>query len=43
LLDDFISRAIGRREVELPREQVQLMALIEAAYQAADSGREVEL
>jgi len=43
LLDDFVHRATGRREIELPREQLQLMALIEAAYRAADSGQEVEL
>ena len=43
LLEDFIHQATGRCEIELPREQVQLMTLIEAAYRAADSGQEVEL
>ena len=43
LLDHFIRSAGGRRDVELPTEQVRLMALIEAAYASAESGREVEL
>jgi predicted dehydrogenase len=43
LLDDFVQSVKGRSEVELPREQVELMALIEAAYAAAASGREVVL
>ena len=43
LLDDFVRSVAGRAESELPREQPALMALIQAAYRAADSGREVEL
>jgi predicted dehydrogenase len=43
LLDDFVQSVAGRSEVALPREQVALMQLIEAAYQAAEAGREVEL
>lgn len=43
LLDDFVRRVAGRVEDEPPREQPTLMALIEAAYRAADAGREVEL
>lgn len=43
LLDDFVQCVSGRREVALPHEQVALMGLIEAAYRAADTGREVEL
>ncbi len=43
LLDDFVQSVAGRSDVALPREQVALMQLIEAAYRAADGGREVEL
>ncbi len=43
LLDDFVQSVAGRSDVALPREQVALMALIEAAYRAAEAGREVEL
>ncbi len=43
LLDDFVQSVAGRSEVEIPREQVGLMALIEAAYAAAEAGREVVL
>jgi predicted dehydrogenase len=43
LLDDFVQSVAGRSEVALPHEQVALMQLIEAAYRAADTGREVEL
>jgi predicted dehydrogenase len=43
LLDDFVQCVSGRREVALPTEQVALMELIEAAYRAADTGREVVL
>ena len=43
LLDDFVQSVSGRREVALPYEQVALMELIEAAYRAAETGREVEL
>lgn len=42
-LDDFVQTVTGRREPEPQDSQVQLMALVEAAYRAADSGREVEL
>jgi len=42
-LDDFVQIAMGRREAEPQHQQVQLMALVEAAYRAAESGREVEL
>lgn len=43
LLDDFVQSVAGRSEVALPHEQVALMELIEAAYRAAELGREVEL
>lgn len=43
LLDDFVQSVAGRSDAELPREQVALMALIEAAYRSAETGREVEL
>jgi predicted dehydrogenase len=43
LLDDFVQSVAGRSAVALPHEQVALMALIEAAYLAAETGREVEL
>lgn len=43
LLDDFVRCATGRAEAEVPREQPALMALIEAAYRAAECGREVEV
>ena len=43
LLDDFVQSVAGRSDAELPREQVGLMALIEAAYRSAKAGREVEL
>jgi predicted dehydrogenase len=43
LLDDFVQSVAGRSEVGLPHEQVALMRLIEAAYHAAEAGREVEL
>jgi predicted dehydrogenase len=43
LLDDFVQSVAGRSAVALPHEQVALMALIEAAYRAAETGREVEL
>ena len=43
LLDDFVQSVAGRSDSELPREQVALMSLIEAAYRSAASGREVEL
>jgi predicted dehydrogenase len=43
LLDNFVQSVAGRSDVEIPREQVQLMALIEAAYASAGTGREVVL
>ncbi len=43
LLDDFVQAVAGRSDAPVPREQVALMELIEAAYEAADLGREVEL
>ena len=43
LLDDFVRSVAGRGESDLPHEQPALMALVEAAYRAADAGREVEL
>jgi predicted dehydrogenase len=43
LLDDFVRRVAGLADAELPTEQPKLMALIQAAYRAAHSGREVEL
>ena len=43
LLEDFVQSVAGRSAVDLPREQVALMELIEAAYRAAEMGREVEL
>lgn len=42
-LDDFVQVVSGRREAESQGAQVQLMALVEAAYTAASTGREVEL
>jgi predicted dehydrogenase len=43
LLDDFVQSVAGRSAVALPHEQIALMELIEAAYRAAELGREVEL
>ena len=43
LLDDFVRCARGLGDPVLPWEQVQLMALVEAAYRAAKSRKEVEL
>jgi predicted dehydrogenase len=42
-LDDFVQISTGRREPEPQQSQVALMQLVEAAYRAAESGREVEL
>jgi len=41
LLDDFVQSVAGRSDAELPREQVALMGLIEAAYHSAAEEREV--
>jgi predicted dehydrogenase len=43
LLDDFVRSIRGTAEFELPTEQTALMGMIEAAYRAAEAGREVEL
>lgn len=43
LLDDFVRRVSGVGERTIPREQVALMALVEAAYLSAETGQEVEL
>jgi predicted dehydrogenase len=43
LLDDFVRCVSGRAEAEIPREQTALMAVIEAAYRAAETGQEVEV
>jgi len=43
LLDDFVQSVAGRSDAELPREQIALMSLIEAAYRSAEAGHEVEL
>lgn len=42
-LDHFIRAVQGQVEAVFPREQASLMALIQAAYQAAESGEEVTL
>jgi predicted dehydrogenase len=42
-LDDFVQIVTGRHEPEPQHAQVALMALVEAAYEAAASGAEVEL
>jgi predicted dehydrogenase len=43
LLDQFVRSISGRCDAEPPREQVRLMRLIEAAYEAAEAGCEVTL
>lgn len=43
LLDDFVRSIAGRGESQLPHEQRALMGLIEAAYRAAEAGKEIEL
>lgn len=43
LLDDFVRRVAGIGDTTIPREQVKLFSLIEAAYRSAESGHEVEL
>ncbi|MBT8488514.1 MAG: Gfo/Idh/MocA family oxidoreductase [Gemmatimonadetes bacterium] len=42
LLDDFVRQITGLRDVAVPKEQVALMKVIEAAYRSAEEGREVE-
>lgn len=43
LLDQFVRTVDGQSDVELPVEQVELMRLIEAAYESAEAGHEVSL
>jgi predicted dehydrogenase len=43
LLDEFVRAVQGRVDVPLPDEQVDLIRLVEASYEAASSGREVRL
>lgn len=43
LLDDFVRQIGGLRDISMPREQVGLMRIVEAAYRSAEEGREVEL
>lgn len=42
-LDYFVRAVAGTGDAPLPEEQVALMALIQAAYRAADERREVEV
>ena len=43
LLDHFVAVVAGRDAAESPAEQATLMRLVEAAYESAREGREVEL
>ena len=43
LLDEFVRAVQGRVDVPLPDEQVRLIRLVEASYEAASAGREVRL
>ena len=43
LLDDFVRQITGLRDVVVPREQVEVMRVIEAAYRSVEEGRGVEL
>lgn len=43
LLDEFVRAVKGQADVPVPREQIDLHRLLEAAYEAAASGREVRL
>lgn len=43
LLDEFVRAVQGQSDIPVPREQVGLIRLVEAAYEAAASGREVRL
>lgn len=43
LLDHFVAVVAGRAAAEPPAEQTTLMRLVEAAYESAREGREVEL
>lgn len=42
-IDHFVRALRGESEAPLPEEQVSLMSLIEAAYEAAETGEEVTL
>lgn len=42
-LDHFVRTVAGEAEAPPPEEQIELMAMIEAAYRSAEEGREVEL
>jgi predicted dehydrogenase len=43
LIDEFVRAVAGKIDVRVPEEQVGLMELVEAAYRAAETGREVQL
>lgn len=43
LLDEWVRGLKGQAETEIPREQVAVMRIIEAAYQSAETGTEVAL
>ena len=43
LLDQFVRAAAGAYDMPLPREQVHLMEVMQAAYRSAELGREVAL
>ena len=43
LLDHFVAVVAGRAAAESPAEQTTLMRLVEAAYESAREGREVQL
>ena len=43
LLDQFVREASGRSNPECPDDQIQLLRLIEAAYESAEGGGEVSL
>jgi predicted dehydrogenase len=43
LLDDWVRTLAGLAERQLPREQVVVMKIIEAAYRSAEFGSEVDV
>ena len=43
LLDDFVRGVQGLGEPKIPREQIHLMAVLEAAYRSAERGEEVSV
>lgn len=43
LLDEFVRAMQGRVDIPVPEEQVDVLRLVEAAYEAASQGREVRL